>query len=94
MNARLTRRAARDIREIGGYLKSQNPSAAARVEQALWAAIRVIEEHPHAGRLQERGVRRFSVSRFPYLIFYRIDVAAGSLDVLTIRHGARRPIIG
>ena len=91
MRVRLTSQAAHELGQIADYLDTENPYASIRVEQALKRALSLLAKHPFAGRLQERGVRRLSVTSYPYLIFYRIDEAPEVVSVLSIRHAARRP---
>ncbi|WP_020178028.1 type II toxin-antitoxin system RelE/ParE family toxin [Methylopila sp. M107] len=88
MRLRLTPRAVRELAEIGDYVAERNPVGAARVEAEIRAAFNLIAEHPLVGRSLERGVRRFALPNYPYLIFYR--VSGESAEVLSIRHAARR----
>lgn len=91
MKLRLTRRALDDLAGISAAIKAQNPAAALRVADELERAFLLLSAHPHAGRAIAGGRRRFSLQRFPYLIFYRLNAAASVVDVLTVRHGARAP---
>jgi plasmid stabilization system protein ParE len=64
---------------------------AERVRTAILATLRIVVDLPHAGRLQTTGaVRKIAVRRYPYLVYYRIDEAAGEILVLTVEHSARR----
>lgn len=36
------------------------------------------------------GVRMIPLRHYPYLIFYSVE--AGEVKILTVRHGARRPL--
>lgn len=91
MTLRFSHRAADDLEAICDYICERNPGAALRVRNSLQASLQIIALHPKIGRLQTGGVRRYATPRLPYLIFYRVDVAAGALEVVTIRHGARDP---
>nr|WP_238189614.1 type II toxin-antitoxin system RelE/ParE family toxin [Methylobacterium frigidaeris] len=42
------------------------------------------------GERKRGDVRRFSVPRCPYLIFYGIDSALDEIIVFTVRHAARQ----
>ena len=88
MKLRLSSRAEGDLDGIAAYLSVRDPQAARRVQRQLAATLRMLTEHPLAGRDIGRGLRRYAVPRLPYLIVYRIDAVA----VATIRHTARRPI--
>ncbi len=77
-----------ELDAIRAYLEQLNPAAAARVHETLFAAGNSLAEYPERGRLIAHG-RRELVAIFPYLIRYRLrgDV----VQVLRVRHGARRP---
>ena len=90
MKVRLTLKAEHDLRDIADYLTERSPTAAARVEAHLRAAFQLLSAHPHAGRRYRGGTRRFTLPRYPYLVFYDLDEAAAEVIVLTIRHGRRR----
>jgi toxin ParE1/3/4 len=50
----------------------------------------LLEEFPLVGHLtDEDGVRMLSVVRYPFLIFYATDEAAGEIVILHVRHSAR-----
>ena len=72
-------------------IKSFNsPSGARNVIDAINAAIKAIAEHPFAA--QETSfphIRVKIVRRYQYKIFY--SVGADRIDILHVRHGARRP---
>lgn len=91
MRLRLTPRAEADLEGISAYLEPRSPQGAQRVENALRNALILLTQYPEAGQLREQRVRRFPLARYPYLIFYRLDEAAETIEVLTIRHAARQP---
>ena len=88
MKLRVTRAAESDLRAISLYIRTENPSAALRVEQAIRDAFAVLRTYPYAGRFQEDDTRRIATKRYPYLIYYEIDEAAETLSILSIRHAA------
>lgn len=75
MKLRLTRRALGDLDRISDYLHDRSPSGALRVRAAIQSGFQLIVAHPQAGRRLRYGVRRLTLPRFPYLIFYKIDWA-------------------
>jgi toxin ParE1/3/4 len=90
MKLRFTRRAARNLADIGDYLRERNPEAAVRVRAAITKSLQNLVLFPHAGRRQEaEGVRKIVTRRYPYLIYYRIDEVAGEIMIVAIRHSAR-----
>ena len=93
MKLRLSQRAKADLDSIAAYLALRDPQAARHVEAQIAAALRLLLDHPQAGRHVGRGVRRLAVPRLPYLIVYRVDEGAGAVVVATIRHTSRQPIV-
>lgn len=89
MKLRLTLRAEADLNRIAAYIQARNPPAARRVEAELHAAFQLIAAHPWIGHTRARGVRRFALPRYPYLIFYGVDERVGEVRVFTVRHAAR-----
>ncbi|MFI4973384.1 MAG: type II toxin-antitoxin system RelE/ParE family toxin [Caulobacterales bacterium] len=83
-----TRRALKDLAAIQAYISQFNPPAAQRVAQSLAQAGFTLAEHPERGRLRADG-RRELVTVPPYIIRYR--VRGEHVEILTVRHGARRP---
>jgi plasmid stabilization system protein ParE len=91
MKLRLTVRALQDLDSISEYIRAQNPQAAERVGNAIWHSLRALETYPYLGRRQTLAkVRRQVTRRYPYLIYYQIDLAAGEVIVLSVRHAAQQ----
>ena len=78
-----------DIDGIFNYIARDNPLAAEAVLAAIEDAVDLLCYFPRKGRkTRERGVKALPLSRFPYIVFYR--VIEGELVVLHVYHGARR----
>ena len=93
MKVRFTPRALADLDNIHSYLIDRSPSGSRRVASAIEGAVELVRDHPEVGRLLARGVRRYPVPHLPYLLLYRVSLDAEELQVLTIRHAARRPYL-
>jgi toxin ParE1/3/4 len=92
MIVRLTRRAGSDLEAILGYLEQHSSEGAHTVAASLRQAIAVVASHPHSGASTRRPqVFVKIVPDYPYKIFYRLR--KDSIDILHIRHSARRPWI-
>jgi toxin ParE1/3/4 len=90
MIVRFSPRAARDLSDIADYIRSRNPSGAQRVRAAILTSVEILARFPDAGRLQSyENVRKLVVRRYPYLIYYTVDLAANELVILAIQHAAR-----
>lgn len=86
-----TAAAQSDLRQIGAWLAAHYPAIALDVERRIRDVVahsaRWPESAPRAaGR---KGVRVVPLGRYPYKIFYR--VTAEAVEILHIRHAARRP---
>jgi plasmid stabilization system protein ParE len=86
-------RAFRDTERIKAYLLERNPVAASRVARELEITIDRIMQFPESGQDQTKaGVKRAVERRFGHLIFYRYSESNALVEIITIRHGRRRPI--
>ena len=90
MKVRYTPRAIANLDAIFSYIDQSSPAGALRVKSRIQQLIEGLADFPLAGR--ETGFRKMRVlvaGRFPYLIFYR--VIGQEVQIIHIRHGARRP---
>ncbi len=90
MRLRLTSQAEADLEDIAAYLEPRNPQGAQWVEDAILDVFALLIQYPEAGHLRGQRVRRFALPRYPYLVFYRVNEGADEIEVLTVRHAARR----
>jgi plasmid stabilization system protein ParE len=86
-----TAAAQNDLRNIGEWLATHYPVIAPRVEERIRDVVTHIVRWPEsapcsAGR---EGVRVVPLGHYPYKIFYR--VTTDTVEILHIRHAARRP---
>ena len=73
------------------YIEQHNPSGARNVKQRVLASIELLKRFPRMGTPTSRtDVRMLVANPYPYLIYYEIDDAAGTVFILDVRHGARR----
>ncbi len=92
MIVRFTPRAEADLVGILDYLERRSPNGARRVAASLLQTIEVVASHPQSGASTRRPDIFVKVAaRHPYKIFYR--VSEQSIEILHIRHSARRPWI-
>jgi plasmid stabilization system protein ParE len=87
-------RAARELEEIRAWL---GLASAVRFDDALAQALVRLEAHPHIGPPAllrgrwSRSVRNLIVGETGYRLFYRVNVQARVVEVLSIWHERRRP---
>jgi plasmid stabilization system protein ParE len=93
VKVRITPRARADLAEIREYVAERSPSGIINLFRSIYISINFIAENPHAAEAtEELGVRVKIVVEHPYKIFYRLQ--GDSVEILHIRHSARRPWIG
>jgi antitoxin ParD1/3/4 len=88
----LTPQAVTDLFDIWNFIAQDNPSAADRVEEAIFHACAFLVESPHAGRLRKDltplPLRFWVANPFSnYLIVY--DPETIPLQIIRIIHAAR-----
>ncbi len=81
-------RALADLAEIKAYISRESPRAADRVRDRLATAALGLEHFPDRGRPVGGTERELAVVH-PYSIRY--EHRNGAVEILSIRHGARRP---
>jgi plasmid stabilization system protein ParE len=90
MIVRYRQQALIDLDEISAYLSERSPIGAINVLAAIKAAIRDIAQNPFSARqTSDPTVRIKIVRRYLYKIFY--SVSDDAIEILHVRHGARRP---
>ena len=89
MRVRYTDAALFDLDDIHTYISQNDPAAAQKVAAAIEAAVLLLSLFPQKSRrIRRRGERALPLSRYPFIIFFRIK--DDELEILRIRHGARR----
>ena len=90
MRIRLTPQASADLAQIYQYLFERSPGGATNVLSAIYGALNLLAEHPHAAQQTEHSdIRAATIRRYPYRVFYTVTVDA--IEILHIRHTSRRP---
>jgi plasmid stabilization system protein ParE len=90
MKLRFTRRAVGELGDIADFIREHDPLAAARVRASILDSLKTLAAFPRIGRSQAiPGVRKLVARKYPYLIYYTVDEAAGEVVILTIRHSAQ-----
>jgi toxin ParE1/3/4 len=90
MKVRYRQLALIDLTEIFLYLSKRSPTGARNVLAAINVAIGDIAENPFSARqTSDAAVRVKVVRRYLYKIFY--SIGADEIEILHVRHGARRP---
>lgn len=85
----LHRTAKNDIRKIFTRYAILNPNLADRFMNHLRTALSFIEQFPEASTIYLYGTRCYILSKFSYLVIYRIDT--DRIDVIAVVHSSRKP---
>jgi plasmid stabilization system protein ParE len=90
MRVRYRELALSDLDRIFRFLDERNPVAARKVAAAIRTAIDDVAQRPLSARgTSDPSVRVKVVGRYGYKIFYCVGTDA--IEILHVRHGARRP---
>ena len=85
--------AEEDVAEAASfYEKTGSAAVAAKFVVEFKRVAHVLLEFPGIGSPRTRGRRGFSLSLFPYTIFYR--QTADGIAILVVKHDRRRPGYG
>ena len=92
MKVRWSQTALAQLDDIFLYIYERNRSAALSVTNRVEELASLLGEFPFIGHLtDEADVRSLPVVRYPFVIFYAIDDAAGEVVILHVRHTAQEP---
>ncbi len=90
MKIRFTPRAARDLADIGDYIRERNSEAALRVRASILESLQSLVLFPEAGRRQNvEGVRKLVTRRYSYVVYYTADETTEEIVIISIQHPAR-----
>jgi len=93
---KITSRAERDLAALYGKINAEHSGAALEWYRGLKAAILSLEEHPNRCPVTRKRdkLRHLLYGHKPYLyrVIYRVLERQKHVEVLHIRHGARRKL--
>lgn len=87
----LRRRAEDDVHTALQWYETQDPRLGDGFLTQLRRTLAQIGRFPESAALQHRKVRRALVRRFPYLVFYVVEVSR--VVILAILHTSRDPAV-
>ena len=92
MKVRYRPKALSQLDAIFAGLEAENPSAALKVVRSIKSSIERLADFPHSGRPSEvPGIRELPIVRYPYVVFYTVDVARDEVHILRMRHTSQDP---
>ncbi len=92
MRVRYRPTAVAQIENIFEYIAERDPVAATRVVQRIRQTIDRLAEFPYSARPSEiPEIRELPIVRYPYIVFYTVDLDAQEVHILRVRHTAQDP---
>jgi len=86
--------ASSDLISIFEFVESASPQNARELAKRLFDAIDSLEWFPHRNRVHRSAKRPsrivHSMTVAPHIVYYRIHETDAIVEVLTVRHGARK----
>ncbi len=93
MQLRIAERARSDIRAAASWWRANRPLAPLLLDNELERAFALIETQPEAGPpaldVAMAGVRRVSLHRTRYLLYYRLRPEQNVIEILRLWHASR-----
>ncbi|MGP0096724.1 MAG: type II toxin-antitoxin system RelE/ParE family toxin [Terriglobales bacterium] len=86
-----TQKALDDLAEIVGHIAEDDAEAASRFGSSLIEHIDLLAKFPRMGGLIRKRTRVRKLAHSPFLIYYHVREARREIEILHIRHGARKP---
>jgi toxin ParE1/3/4 len=86
-----TQRALNDLAEIIGHIAEDDAQAASRFGNSLISHLELLARFPRMGGLVRKRPSVRKVVHSPYLVYYHVREATREIEVLHVRHGARKP---
>lgn len=84
------RLARRELIDAAAFYELENPGLGSALLEEVRRTLRTILDHPQAGQLVARTVRRRLISRFPYALLYSVKL--DRIRVLAVMNLKRRPM--
>lgn len=80
--------ALQDIERLVQFLMESGPAAASATADVLTGGLKILKDHPLAGRPAELGYRELLISRgrTGYVALYKYEVERDAAIILAIRH--------
>jgi len=86
-----TQKALDDLSEIIGHIAEDDVQAASRFGSSLIAHVELLARFPRMGGLIRKRPLVRKLLHSPFLVYYQVREAKREIEILHIRHGARKP---
>ena len=81
--------AGAEVTAAGQYFNNRVPGLGADLLEEINQAVAAIVKTPTRWRIIDEDIRRYSIKRFPYTIFYRVEPVR--IRILAVAHHRRHP---
>jgi plasmid stabilization system protein ParE len=89
MQVIFTPAARAELVEAQDWYENRRPGLGARFREEVEAVVLRLRENPHQFPIVFRDVHRARLRKFPFSLFYRIEIEV--LEVIACFHGSRDP---
>jgi toxin ParE1/3/4 len=86
-----SQRALSDLEEIVGYIAEDDSDSAVRFGDSLLDHLELFEKFPRIGTPIRKKTEVRKLMHSPIVVYYQIHEARGLVEILHLRHGARKP---
>jgi plasmid stabilization system protein ParE len=86
-----TQKALNDLAEITSYIAETDTTSALRFGTSLIEHASLLTRFPHMGSIVRKRPKVRKILHSPFLVYYHVCEAAGIIEIVHIRHGARKP---
>lgn len=86
-----TQKALNDLSEIIGHIAEDDVQVASRFGDSLVAHVELLARFPRMGGVIRKRPAVRKLLHSPFLIYYQVREAKREIEVLHVRHGARKP---
>ena len=86
-----TQKALNDFAEIIGHIAEDDAEAASRFGRSLIEHVELLIRFPRMGGLIRKRSQVRKLLHSPFLVYYHVREAEREIEVVHVRHGARKP---
>jgi plasmid stabilization system protein ParE len=86
-----SQRSLNDLGEILGHIAEEDADAASRFGASLLDHVDLLSRFPRLGGVIRKRSRVRKLLHSPLLVYYRLDEDKRRIEIVHVRHGARKP---
>jgi len=86
-----TQKALSDLADIIGHIAEDDAEVASQFGSSLIEHVELLTRFPRIGGLIRKRAQVRKLLHSPFLVYYQVREAKREIEILHIRHGARKP---